>query len=730
MAAGHAVVFGEDGDVEMLTAELNASYLEPASRDRSRQLLEDVNTDNGDGRDPGRVGRHSRRTHWWQSAFFLLFLLASLFSLLLLLKIAFFDSLSVPSSSSPPSADVDVVPTETESTAELVLPSSAAPTATSTAEAVADDANSFRRPDSDYVLGMDWDYNAPATVREYNWIIQNVEANPDGVFRLLTTVNGKFPGEMIRCNEGDTIVVNVENRAVNATALHWHGLFQNGTNHMDGTPGATQCAIAPGRSFRYEFAAVGQAGTYFYHGHQGADALDGLVGPLIIHARDEPAKQLLPYESDRVVMVQDWYHDPSGGLLMTALAKGSESSPMPNGALINGVNVVDCDQHPGRRCDNSTARLAALDLAAGASHRLRFIHVGGFAWFEINVDHHHSLPLTEIDGVDIEPASEKSILIAPGQRYSVVLTANATGGDSAFWMHARIATHCFSEYTLAGQDNPMTQAVVRYTAPSDDAIHAARLPTTDNDAGAFIVLCQDMHTRNYAPYPPRPAPAHADRSYYLRVNLEIGNWQLQRGFFNGSSYRPNLLSPALHRAVDGLRAGNESYGVAGINRLAFDEQSELVIGHTDVQVVDLVLQNFDEGTHPLHLHGHQLFVLGAGHGYFPGYEAFNMAPLGRGLLDPGNTSSIDNPLRRDVATVEGFGWTLVRFVADNPGVWRFHCHMIWHGDGGMAMLFLSRTDDMTGWEIPAANRALCDAPVDELESGSAPKDSIWFGHGN
>lgn len=141
------------------------------------------------------------------------------------------------------------------------MTSSAAPTATATATATDADADSFRRPDSDYVLDTNWDYNAAPTVREYDWVIQNVEANPDGVFKLLTTINGKFPGELIRCNEGDTIVVHVENRAANATALHWHGLFQNGTNHMDGTPGATQCAIAPGRSFRYEFAVNGQAGT-------------------------------------------------------------------------------------------------------------------------------------------------------------------------------------------------------------------------------------------------------------------------------------------------------------------------------------------------------------------------------------------------------------------------------------------------------------------------------------
>jgi hypothetical protein len=122
-------------------------------------------------------------------------------------------------------------------------------------------SKSFRRPSSDYILEANWDFNAPPQVREYHWTIQDIVANPDGVFRPMLALNGKFPGEMIRCNEGDTIIVNVENKATNATSIHWHGISQNGTNWMDGAPGITQCPIAPGARFRYEFTVIGQTGT-------------------------------------------------------------------------------------------------------------------------------------------------------------------------------------------------------------------------------------------------------------------------------------------------------------------------------------------------------------------------------------------------------------------------------------------------------------------------------------
>lgn len=137
-------------------------------------------------------------------------------------------------------------------------------------------SKTFRRPSSDYVIESNWDYEASPTVREYHWVISDINANPDGVIRPMVVINGQFPGPMIVCNEGDTIVVNVVNQAKNATAIHWHGIFQNGTNFMDGTAGVTQCPIAPAHSYRYEFTVKGQVGSCecpsFFQSEHGSDA--------------------------------------------------------------------------------------------------------------------------------------------------------------------------------------------------------------------------------------------------------------------------------------------------------------------------------------------------------------------------------------------------------------------------------------------------------------------------
>jgi iron transport multicopper oxidase len=99
---------------------------------------------------------------------------------------------------------------------------------------------------------------AEAKTVTYDFNITWVRANPDGQFERSTIgINNEWPLPVIRADVGDTVVVNVENGLGNATtSLHFHGLFQNGTAHMDGAIGATQCAIVPGATFKYNFTVT------------------------------------------------------------------------------------------------------------------------------------------------------------------------------------------------------------------------------------------------------------------------------------------------------------------------------------------------------------------------------------------------------------------------------------------------------------------------------------------
>ena len=45
-----------------------------------------------------------------------------------------------------------------------------------------------------------------------------------------------------------------------------------------------------------------------------------------------------------------------------------------------------------------------------------------------------------------------------------------------------------------------------------------------------------------------------------------------------------------------------------------------------------------------------------------------------------------NPPMKDTVSVPDAGFTLIRFLADNPGYWLLHCHMSWHNHVGMAVV--------------------------------------------
>lgn len=96
--------------------------------------------------------------------------------------------------------------------------------------------------------------------------------------------------------------------------------------------------------------------------------------------------------------------------------------------------------------------------------------------------------------------------------------------------------------------------------------------------------------------------------------------------------------------------------------------------------VDIILQNAgmlnnnNSETHPWHLHGHDFWVLGYGEGKF---DMFN---------DPKKYNLV-NPIMKNTVPVHPFGWTALRFKADNPGAWAFHCHIESHFFMGMGVVF-------------------------------------------
>lgn len=570
------------------------------------------------------------------------------------------------------------------------------------------------RPEDDYVLDPSWEFQAPPTTREYSWVIEDHGLNPDGVYRPMMLINATFPGPLIEVNEHDEIVVHVHNRATNATSIHWHGLYQNGTNHMDGTVGTTNCPIAPGHSFTYRFNVTGQSGTYWYHSHVAMQASDGLVGPLVIHTRKEKELQQVPYEQDRVVLLSDYYYDLSSELLMEYLAPGSENDePVPPSALINGRNVRNCTALPDRNCSSQDLSKALFDLSARENTRLRFINVGAFAEFSLQIDE-HEFSVTEVDGTDVLPQSIHRLNISPAQRYSIVLSPPKDPREEGYWMRARMVTHCFA------YENPELEeevwGVVRYGNDGDAGDQVVLEPQSKDWPEIIEVECRDLNTTGLTPVDVVAAPEKADDFIFLRSTFQIGDWRLSRGFLNESSWRGNATRPVLQTLLDsGVAKVQERLDVvAGFDTNNFNSKRQMLYTTRGIRTTDILIQNLDDGNHPFHLHGYKFWVLRHGKGYAP--QPYSMPSLYENI-------DLANPLRRDTATIEPYGWMLIRFVADNPGAWAFHCHIGWHNEAGLGMVFATRVDEIQ--EVPTDVSELCS--IDGVEKGMGPEDSFWYG---
>jgi FtsP/CotA-like multicopper oxidase with cupredoxin domain len=93
--------------------------------------------------------------------------------------------------------------------------------------------------------------------------------------------------------------------------------------------------------------------------------------------------------------------------------------------------------------------------------------------------------------------------------------------------------------------------------------------------------------------------------------------------------------------------------------------------------VDLVLYNPKDYSDPFHLHGYSFYVV-ASESSLSGWRSY--------MLDPYTGGTIWlSPAKKDTILVPRKGHVVLRFLADNPGIWMFHSSVMFHMATGTAM---------------------------------------------
>lgn len=238
-----------------------------------------------------------------------------------------------------------------------------------------------------------------------------------------------------RVRVGDRLRVSLRNQLPRPTTVHWHGLALR--NDMDGVPGLTQQAVPTDGKFDYDFV-VPDAGTYFFHSHEGVQLDRGLYGPLVVEDPADPGGDV-----DQVLVLDDWLDGVAGtpdqqlatlrrGMSMGGNSAhsgmagmpgmGAESAPgmaMPMSSLLGGDAAdVSYPLHlingrPGN--DRYT-----LTAPTGGKVRLRLINAGSNTAYRVAVGGHR-LTVVATDGRAVQPVEVDAVLIGMGERYDVEL---------------------------------------------------------------------------------------------------------------------------------------------------------------------------------------------------------------------------------------------------------------------------------------------------------------------
>jgi len=243
----------------------------------------------------------------------------------------------------------------------------------------------------------------------------------------------------------------------------------------------------------------------------------------------------------------------------------------------------------------------------------------------------HTMSIIGSDLVPITPYDANVVSIGMGQRYDLIFTANQQDIADKFWMRAIPQSACSEN----GKRDDI-RGIVYYDGASSGE------PTTE--AFDFEDNCID-ETKNIVPFNPKTVGANPSLTADEPVAVGFNANNLFRWTLNSTTMVVQWNDPTLMQIMSGDKSFEKSNAVVELPNA--DEWAYVVVS-TTIPV-----------PHPIHLHGHDFYVVAQGTGAYTDDVTLNL----------------DNPPRRDTAMLPASGFMVMAFQTDNPGAWLMHCHI-------------------------------------------------------
>ncbi|KAL4633082.1 hypothetical protein ACB092_04G095400 [Castanea dentata] len=508
----------------------------------------------------------------------------------------------------------------------------------------------------------------------------------------LLTVNGEYPGPTIAVHEGDHVEVKVTNRVAMNTTIHWHGIRQLRSAWADGPAYITQCPIRGGQSYTYNFTVIDQRGTLLWHAHYGWQRAS-LYGAFIIYPR-MPYPFSVPIQSEVPIIFGEWWNGDVDAV---------ENEMMLYGGGPNSSDAYTINGLPGPLYPCSKKDTFIQTVERGKTYLFRIINaaLNDELFFAIA---NHTLTVVEADAVYTKPFTTRAIMVAPGQTTNVLVTANQFPDSSGMFVMAAkpyvTAIFPFDNSTTAGflkYQSTRTGKIEAPTLPTNLAVH--NLPEMKDTvyATTFSKMLRSLATPEY----PCNVPKKIDKRVITTVSLNLQDCPANKTCkgFSGKRFFASMNNQSFVRPFKSVLESHyknltnvefssdfpekppTAFDYTGVDPFTGNMNTEfgtklLVVPYgTNMEIVLQGTSFLNTENHPIHVHGHNFFVVGSGFGNFDVAK------------DPAKYNLVDPPERNTVPVPTG-GWAAIRLKADNPGVWFIHCHLEEHTSWGLAMVLI------------------------------------------
>ncbi|KDN44554.1 multicopper oxidase [Tilletiaria anomala UBC 951] len=592
------------------------------------------------------------------------------------------------------------------------------------------------------------DGNFPAPNKTFTITVSKGWYAPDGFGRIHYLINGQYPAETLVWDEDDWVQITVINNSSTPFAIHWHGIYQIGTPHMDGVPGVTQWNIPYGEQYVYRFQVKGQYGAFWAHSHTLGYYSDGLRMPIYVRPKSTRAKpwSLISNDIDTINQLEwaegnysvhfrtDQWHITADEMQLEVHTTGVPPACMDS-LLINGRGRQYChdnytavvqpvtnillaqnsdvqtrfsskgclslvapkhgfdaitvlDEYFGGKCQNTTAPItvynAGAALAAGRRYLSLQIIDAETNWYSSFSIDNHRMWLVAVDGLYVQPKIIEFAQLTIGARISVMIELDES---------------------KAYQDWPIRFTGLRALQP----IEGFALLSYNSSVGDTVTPSIDdgfnyLHNR-----------INSSVTYGGAISTSAIQWNQSADIpFEPSSAVPTYANVTLHAYISQGSLNVWQIAEQPMNTVQADERDPVLFQLTeegksledidtsmmplspkipDGSVVDIVIENppysivgKSNAPHPFHLHHHHFWVIGQASGSFA-YDTVEEAQ------NAGVKFNFENPPMRDSFDIGPNAWTTIRFVANAHGAAvMLHCHIDDHLMQGMATVILEGID--------------------------------------